>query len=118
MPGWREADGAGVNVGLVAEGERAAAEHLRPRLQLDVDLEADDRLVSLGQVMPRLPPAGLEADRPLDRVGRVEEAATRRTPGAQIWRPTGSSGPPPSGWASPAGIEIAGMPASDIGTVQ
>ena len=38
--------------------------------------------------------------------------------GPAICRPTGSSGPPPSGSARPAGIEIAGMPASDIGTVQ
>ena len=40
-----EADRAGVRVRLVPERERAAAEHLRPRPQLDVDLDADDRLV-------------------------------------------------------------------------
>ena len=40
-----EADRAGVRVRLVAEGERAAAEHLGLRPQLDVDLDADDGLV-------------------------------------------------------------------------
>ena len=38
--------------------------------------------------------------------------------GAAIWKPTGSCGPPPSGSARPAGIEIAGIPASGIGTVK
>src|SRR5262249_51203889 len=35
---------AGVDVWRVAEGQRTAAEHLRPRRELDVDLQADDRL--------------------------------------------------------------------------
>ena len=39
-----EADRAGLRVRPAAEAVRAAAEHLRPRLQLDVDLEADHRL--------------------------------------------------------------------------
>src|SRR5947208_390999 len=34
---------AGARVGLAAEDVLAAAEHLRPRLQLDVDLEPDHR---------------------------------------------------------------------------
>jgi hypothetical protein len=38
-----EADRAGTRVRLRAVRERAAAEHLRPRLQVDVDLEPDDR---------------------------------------------------------------------------
>src|SRR3712207_9076600 len=42
--GVREADGTRAGVRLLAEGELAAAEHLRLRLQLDVDLEPDDRL--------------------------------------------------------------------------
>ena len=42
-----QADRAGVDVGVVAERELAAAEHLRPRSQLDVDLEADDRFVAV-----------------------------------------------------------------------
>ena len=44
--GVGEADRAGVDVRVVAEGELAAAEHLRLRPQLDVDLQADDRLVA------------------------------------------------------------------------
>src|SRR6202020_746028 len=36
--------GAGVDVRRVAKGQIAAAEHLRPCLQLDVNLEADDGL--------------------------------------------------------------------------
>ena len=47
-----EADRAGVDVGLVAEGELAAAEHLRPGRQLDVDLQPDHRL----QLSHRGPP--------------------------------------------------------------
>ena len=39
-----EADRAGLRVRPAAEAVRAAAEHLRPRLQLHVDLEADHRL--------------------------------------------------------------------------
>src|SRR5205823_168780 len=38
----READRARVGVRLRAEARLAAAEHLRPRPQVDVDLEADD----------------------------------------------------------------------------
>ena len=45
-PGRPEADRAGVDVRRVAERQLAAAEHLRPRLQLDVDLEADHGLAS------------------------------------------------------------------------
>ena len=41
--GVREADRAGARVLVLAPDVLAAAEHLRPRLQLDVDLEADDR---------------------------------------------------------------------------
>ena len=47
----READRAGARVLGREVLELAAAEHLRPRLQMDVDLEADDRFpahVSLG----------------------------------------------------------------------
>ena len=47
-----EADRAGVGVRRVAERQLAAAEHLRPRLQLDVDLQPDDRLVA--RSAPRL----------------------------------------------------------------
>ena len=40
-----QADWAGAGVRLLPERERAAAEHLRPRRQLDVDLHADHGLV-------------------------------------------------------------------------
>src|SRR5205823_4162943 len=43
-PRKREADGAGLRVRCAAEAVLAAAEHLRARLQLHVDLEADDGL--------------------------------------------------------------------------
>jgi hypothetical protein len=42
--GQTEARRADVGVGRVAERQLAAAEHLRPRLELNVDLQADDRL--------------------------------------------------------------------------
>jgi hypothetical protein len=42
-PGVREADGARPRVLRREVLELAAAEHLRPRLEVDVDLEADDR---------------------------------------------------------------------------
>jgi hypothetical protein len=40
-PGVSQADRAGVHVRLIPEGELATAEHLRPRPELNVDLEAD-----------------------------------------------------------------------------
>ena len=43
--GQPEADRAGARVRLLAEAQRAAAEHLRARRELHVDLEADHRLV-------------------------------------------------------------------------
>ena len=43
--GETQADGAGVDVRRIAERQLAAAEHLRSRLQLDVDLKPDHRLV-------------------------------------------------------------------------
>ena len=50
-----EADRTGVDVRVVAEGQLAAAEHLRLGAELDVDLEADDRLVGrLAHPNPRL----------------------------------------------------------------
>ena len=76
-PGMGEADRAGVDVRLVAEGELAAAEHLRPGRELDVDLEPDHGLVASGTALSsrhgcsRRP--GVEADRPLERVGGVEQ---------------------------------------------
>src|SRR3954453_16438228 len=42
--GERQADGARLGVGRLEVRDRAAAEHLRARLQVDVDLEPNDRL--------------------------------------------------------------------------
>src|SRR5665811_2593699 len=42
--GMGEADRTGMDAGLVAEGELAAAEHLRPGRELDVDLQPDHGL--------------------------------------------------------------------------
>ena len=45
--GQPQADRAGARVGRLAEGQLAAAEHLRGGRELHVDLEADDRLVGV-----------------------------------------------------------------------
>ena len=62
--------------------------------------------------------AAVEAERALEREGRVEQRALAERRRRSSCRPTGSAGPPPGGSARPHGIEIAGIPASDIGTVQ
>ena len=67
--GQAEADRAAVRVRLLAEGQRARAEHLRPRVELDVDLQADDGL-EVGHDRAR---RSVEADGLLERVGRVED---------------------------------------------
>ncbi len=51
--GQAQADGAHLRVGLGAEDGRAAAEHLRRGRQLDVDLEAQHRLVPGDRVLVR-----------------------------------------------------------------
>ena len=56
-------------LGALAEAQLAAAEHLRPGLELDVDLQADDGLVA-----QRTRRAPVEADRLLERVRGVEDA--------------------------------------------
>ena len=110
-PGMAEADRAGVDVRLVAERQRAAAEHLRPRRELDVDLEPDHGLVAVGDRRSSVA-AGGRASKPIARSSAyaASRIAFSLNAGPAIWKPTGSSGPPPSGSASPAGIEIAGMP--------
>ena len=52
-PGVAEAHRARAGVRLLAEGERAGAEHLRPRGELDVDLEPDDGLEALSHGQER-----------------------------------------------------------------
>src|SRR5215217_39037 len=116
-PGVGKAHRARVDVRLVAERERAAAEHLRPGLELDVDLQPDDGLVFVRERHQLAPGAASNPIAP-----SIANAASRRpdsvNAGEVICRPTGRSGPPPSGWARPAGIEIAGIPAIGMGTVQ
>jgi hypothetical protein len=109
-----EADRAGARVRRLAEGQLAAAEHLRRRAQLHVDLEADHRLQLYAHC---LAPRCRRSRAPARARKRVEQPvlAERR---AASWSPTGSRGRRPGGSASPLGIEIAGMPASDAGTVQ
>ena len=99
-PGVGEADRAGVDVRLVAEGERAAAEHLRPRRELDVDLQPDHRLELRHR---RPPPAGRRSRSSCSSANAASSRPCSAKAGAAIWKPTGSRGPPPSGSARPAG---------------
>ena len=62
--GMRQAHRARVDVGLVALGDRAAAEHLGLRVELDVHLEADDGLPAVtSALMTARPPGGSDAAR-------------------------------------------------------
>src|SRR6478609_8274061 len=101
-----EADRACLRVLARAEAHRAAAEHLRPRLQLDVDLEPDH---------------GLPAHR--SRSGTVSKASARsrawptaNSPFSPNCRPISCS---PTGSPSerPHGIERPGSPARHEGIV-
>ena len=118
--GQAQADRARVRVRRLAKRQLAAAEHLRPGRELDVDLQADHRLEAARARRLARPGApsdtgrsAVEADRLLERVGGVEQPvlAERRPGDLQADRQTAAR-------CSPQGIEIAGMPASDIGTVQ
>ena len=68
--GQAEADRARARVRRLAEAQLAAAEHLRARVELDVDLQADDGL-PLAHARP--PRSVAEVDRPLERVRGVEQ---------------------------------------------
>src|SRR5689334_4970197 len=105
-PGEAKADRAGARVGLLAEAQLAAAEHLRAGLELDVDLEADDGFVVHAKAFAPSKPIACSSAKAASRMRFSLKA------GPAIWKPTGR----PS--LSPLGIEIAGMPASDMGTVQ
>ena len=112
--GQPEADRTGPRVRRLAEGQLAAAEHLRRGLQLDVDLEADHRLqldAHWRTALPSKPSACSSAK-------AASSSRLSLNAGPTIWRPTGSRVPPPRGSARALGIEIAGTPASDAGTVQ
>ena len=91
--GQPEADRARARVRLLAEAQLAAAEHLRARGELDVDLQPDD-----GFERSCAGRRSVEADRLLERVRRVEDAvlAERRA------RRSGSrpAGPPRARWGS------------------
>ena len=106
-PRQAEADRAGVRVGGISERQLAAAEHLRAGLQLDVDLQADHGL----ELAHR---RACDPSKPSSRSSAWAASSSRFSlnAGPAICRPTGN----PS--LSPQGIEIAGIPASDIGTVQ
>ena len=110
-----EADGARARVRLLAERQRAAAEHLRARRELDVDLEADHRLHTLEERVARhRHPAGGRSRTRSPARARTQRRASRSP---RRRGPRSGSRPEPAR-TSPAGIEIAGMPASGIGTVQ
>ena len=100
--GVGEADRAGVDVRLVAEGELAAAEHLRPGRQLDVDLEPDHRLQLSHRLRPprRLRP-GVEADRLLQRVGGLEQLLLGEGRARRSGSRPAARGPPPVGLGEP-----------------
>ena len=83
----READRARVRVLGREVLERAAAEHLRARLQVDVDLEADDRLPSSSRAAPgrSRTPSACSSAWPA-RKSRFSENC-----GPISWRPTGQA---------------------------
>src|SRR5579875_1727674 len=99
----------------VAEGKLAPAEHLGARLQLNVNLEADDRLVlDLFAHAVSFPRRAGPPSKPSACSSAKAQSSSRFSlkAGPPSWNPTGR----PS--LRPQGMEIAGMPASDIGTVQ
>ena len=106
-PRMREANRAGARVGGVERPDRATAEHLRPRLQLDVDLEADDGFPT------HLRPLRdeVEGERLLRARGRRGRARSRRTAARSAASPTGR----PS--ERPQGIDSPGRPAMFDGIV-
>ena len=117
-----EADRAGVGVRLRPELELAAAEHLRARSGAGRGSPgrssgSGSTRSSAGSGQLRLV---IEPDRALDRMGGIEDQrlAEGRAGDLQSDRELWSSDSPSPGAASPAGMEIAGIPASDIGTVQ
>src|SRR5690554_2344718 len=91
-----------VRVRLLAEGHRAAAEHLRLGLQLDVGLDSDDRFPS-----HHASPSGGRASNPASRSSSAATANILSSPraGAITCIPIGS---PAS--STPIGTDIAGSP--------
>src|SRR5579875_181142 len=111
--GQPQADGADVGVRGIAEGDPTAAEELGPGGELDVDLQADHRLqLPASYTHPSLP----EKPSAPSRAWAASSSSCSLKWGPASCSPTGSCRPPSS--AKPQGIEIAGIPASDIGTVK
>src|SRR5215217_1690240 len=79
----READGARARVRLGEVLELAAAEHLRPRLQMNVDLEPDDRLPISAHRAPPSPRAARARCRPSPRPFRRGARADRASRSAR-----------------------------------
>src|SRR5919109_1064026 len=72
-----QADRAGARVRLRSVLDPAAAEHLRLRLQLDVDLQADDRLPDHGNRVSHLSPLLPLTDAHARRGGTVSNPIAR-----------------------------------------
>src|SRR5262249_28721172 len=131
-PGQAQAHRAEVGVGLAAERGRAAAEQLGPGAQLDVRLQADQRIVPghclvigdqprgrAGAGHQASPFAAFSSGYPLRAPRAAPPAAPTRyirssaSTGAMICRPTGR----PSSGASPQGTDSAALPARSDGIV-
>ena len=113
--GQAEADRAGVRVRRVAEATARSAQNIFVRVdELDVDLQPDDGLVldRAGHAASAADAAAVEAERAARARARRRGSRFSLNAGPASWKPVGR----PS--ERPLGIEIAGIPASDIGTVQ
>src|SRR5438067_997187 len=104
-----EADGARERVRRLAEAGRAATEHLRARLQVDMHLEPDDGLPA---VCAHRSPSGTKSNPSArSRAWPARKSVFSENCGPINWRPTGS----PS--ERPHGIESPGIPAMFDGIV-
>src|SRR5438093_2711928 len=86
--GVTKTDRTGAGIRLLAEGQLATTEHLRPGVELDVDLEAYDGLEALRH---RLSPGGPRNRSPARVRTRHRAACSRRRQGRR-------SGSRPAGW--------------------
>ena len=96
--GVGEADRACVDVGLIAEGERAGAKHLGLGRELYVNLEPDHRLKLSHRRYP--PGRARKPDLPLQREGRLEQSLLGKCRGGDLeadrkpWTAAGRLGEP------------------------
>ena len=102
--GIAEADRADLRVGLGAGLRGAAAEHLRARLELDMDLESDGDLVVHGRSSARRPA--------VSQAAAMRNTRPSANAGPSTWSPTGRPAA-----VAPAGTETAQTPARLAGTV-